>query len=235
MPTIPRLFVMPSLTPGAEVAGSAEQAHYLGSVIRKRVGDEVCVFNGQDGEWRAHISTLRRDSVGFRLDARLRAQADEDDLWLVFALLKRDTTDLVVQKATELGASVIQPVVTDRTNASRVNDGRLRAIAIEAAEQCERLTIPEVRSPRALGDLLMGWPSARPLFAAIERADAAPVASVSGPCGLLVGPEGGFTPQELDVLRRYQFVAPVSLGPRVLRAETACLAGLAVLRSSGNR
>jgi 16S rRNA (uracil1498-N3)-methyltransferase len=235
MPTIPRLFVTPSLTPGAEVAGSAEQAHYLGSVIRKRIGDEVTVFNGLDGEWRAHISVLRRDTVAFRLVAWLREQAGEDDLWLVFALLKRDTTDLVVQKATELGASVIQPVITDRTNASRVNDGRLRAIATEAAEQCERLTLPDIRAARALGDVLMDWPSDRPLFAAIERVDAAPIAGVSGPCGLLVGPEGGFTSQELDVLRRYQFVAPVSLGPRVLRAETACLAGLAVLRSTGSR
>lgn len=235
MPTIPRLFVDHPLTRDTEIAGTAGQAHYLGSVIRRALGDEVCVFNGVDGEWRAHISALRRDRVGFALEAQLRPQAAEDDLWLLFALLKRDTTDLVVEKATELGASVIQPVLTDRTNAGRVNEVRLRAIANEAAEQCERLTIPDVRAPRPLADLLASWPQDRPLFAAIERSDAAPIKSVAGPCALLVGPEGGFTPLELDALRRYQFVAPVTLGPHVLRAETACLAGLTLLRSSGSR
>ena len=235
MPTIPRLFVDRPLQSGADIAGSAGQAHYLGSVMRRAVGDEVCVFNGRDGEWRAHISALRRDRIAFRLEAQLRPQAPEDDLWLVFALLKRDTTDLVVEKATELGASLIQPVITDRTNAARVNEARLLAIATEAAEQCERLTIPEVRSPRPLPDMLATWPANRPLFAAIERSDAAPVKPFSGPCALLVGPEGGFSPAELDALQRYQFVAPVTLGPRVLRAETACLAGLTLLRSGGCR
>ena len=235
MPTIPRLFVDQPLHPGTEVAGTAGQAHHLGSVIRRVVGDEVSVFNGRDGEWRAHISMLRRNSVGIELDALRRPQAPEDDLWLLFALLKRDMTDLVVQKATELGASVIQPIVTDRTNAGGVNEMRLRAIATEAAEQCERLTVPDVRPPRPLADLLASWPSGRPLFAAIERADVAPIKPVAGPCALLVGPEGGFSPRELDVLGRYQFVAPVTLGPRVLRAETACLAGLALLRAAGCR
>ena len=235
MPTIPRLFVDQPLSADADIVGNAGQAHYLTSVIRRSVGDEVCVFNGRDGEWRARISVLRRDRVGFRLEERLRRQDPEDDLWLLFALLKRDTTDLVVEKATELGASVIQPVITDRTNAARVNESRLLAIATEAAEQCERLTVPAVRGPRPLADLLAAWPAGRPLFAAIERSDAAPIGSFAGPCALLVGPEGGFSPAELDVLRRYKFVAPVTLGPRVLRAETACLVGLALLRSLAGR
>ncbi len=236
MPTIPRLFVDQPLNPSADIAGTAGQAHYLGSVMRRAVGDEVCVFNGRDGEWRTRISVLRRDRIAFHLEAQLRPQAPEDDLWLLFALLKRDTTDLVVEKATELGASVIQPVITDRTNAGRVNEARLLAIATEAAEQCERLTVPDVRTPRQLADLLAAWPDGRPLFTAIERAaDAAPIRAFDGPCALLVGPEGGFTPQELDALCRYQFVAPVTLGPRVLRAETACLVGLALLRSPGCR
>ena len=235
MPTIPRLFADQPLHRGADIAGSAGQAHYLGTVMRRAVGDEVCLFNGRDGEWRARISALRRDRIGFQLGTLLRPQELEDDLWLVFALLKRDTTDLVVEKATELGASVIQPATTDRTNAGRVNEARLLAIATEAAEQCERLTVPDMRPARALADLLTTWPEDRPLFAAVERADAAPIRPFAGPCALLVGPEGGFAPRELDALRRYKFVTPVSLGPRVLRAETACLAGLALLRSTGCR
>ena len=223
------------LQPGQAIAGTEGQAHYLSSAIRRTVGDELCIFNGRDGEWRARISTLRRDRVDFTIDVRLRPQAPEDDLWLLFALLKRDTTDLVIEKATELGASAIQPVITDRTNAARVNESRLRAIATEAAEQCERLTVPDVRTPQPLARLLAGWPESRPLFAAIERSDAMALRGFEGPCALLVGPEGGFTPLELDALRRYKFVAPVSLGPRILRAETACVAGLALLRSPGGR
>ena len=235
MPTVPRLYVDRPLLPGTEIAGTSGQAHYLGSVLRRAVGDEVCLFNGRDGEWRGRIASHRRERIGFALETQRRPQTTEDDLWLVFALLKRDTTDLVVEKATELGASVIQPVLTDRTNAGRVNEARLRAIATEAAEQCERLTIPGVRLPRPLGVVLESWPSDRPLFAAIERADAPPIAHTAGPCALLVGPEGGFSPSELDALGRYKFVAPVTLGPRVLRAETACLAGLTLLRLGGRR
>ncbi len=233
MPTIPRLFVDDPLHPGAEIAGTTGHAHYLDAVIRRTVGDELFLFNGRDGEWRAHVSSLRRGHVTFQTDTLHRPQVPEDDLWLLFALLKRDATDLVIEKATELGASVMQPVITERTNAARVNQARLHAIAVEAAEQSERLTIPLVHPPRPLPALLASWPAGRPLFAAIERSDSTPIRGLTGPCALLVGPEGGFTPLELDVLRRYPFVAPVSLGPRVLRAETACLAGLARLRSPG--
>ena len=233
MPTIPRLFVDHPLSAGADIAGSTGQAHYLSTVIRRGVGAELCVFNGRDGEWRARISALRRHRISFELEVLLRPQAAEDDLWLLFALLKRDTTDLVIEKATELGASVIQPLITERTNAARVNEERLLAIAIEAAEQSDRLTVPVIRTPRRLAEELEAWPAGRRLFAAIERADVAPIRPFAGPCALLVGPEGGYSPLELDVLRRYPFVAPVSLGPRILRAETACLAGLALLRSPG--
>jgi 16S rRNA (uracil1498-N3)-methyltransferase len=173
--------------------------------------------------------------VAFQLDSQRRPQAPEGDLWLLFALLKRDTTDLTIEKATELGVSVIQPVITDRTNAARVNEGRLLAIATEAAEQCERLTVPEIRPPRPLAELLASWPAERKLFAAIEREDVGPIQPTADPRALLVGPEGGFTTAELDALRRYPFVTPITLGPLVLRAETACLVGLALLRSAGSR
>jgi 16S rRNA (uracil1498-N3)-methyltransferase len=235
MPTVPRLHIDQPLTTDAPIAGSAAQAHHLGSVLRRSVGDEVCLFNSREGEWRAHIATLRRDRVAFALDAQMRPPMPEDDLWLLFALLKRDTTDLIVEKATELGVSVIQPVITDRTNAARVNDARLRTIATEAAEQSERLTIPDIQPPRPLPDVLESWPTNRPLFVAVERADAAPIIHCAKPCALLVGPEGGFTAQELDAFRRYPFVTAVTLGPRILRAETACLAGLTLLRLGGSR
>lgn len=235
MSTVPRLFVHQPLTAGDEVGGTAEQAHYLGSVMRRSIGDAVCLFNGRDGEWRGRIVALRRDRVSFALDSQLRPQSSEDDVWLVFALLKRDATDLVVEKATELGASVIVPVLTDRTNAGRVNETRLRAIATEAAEQCERLTIPDIHAPQPLPDVLVSWPEGRSLYAALERADARPIHASPGPRALLVGPEGGFTPRELELLRRYPFVVPSTLGPRVLRAETACLAGLTLLQAGGYR
>ena len=204
--------------------------HYLGTVLRCGANDPVRLFNGRDGEWQARIGELRRDRVTFVAEALLRPQQPDPDLWLVFALLKRDATDLVVQKATELGASALRPIITERTNAARVNESRLTAIATEAAEQCERLTIPVLHPPTRLPDLLAAWPSGRTLYAAIERANAARPAPATQPAALLVGPEGGFTPAELEATLRHPFVTPVSLGPRILRAETACVAGLALLQ-----
>lgn len=231
--TIPRLFVDAPLAAGTEIAGRAGHAHYLGTVLRRAAGDVVTLFNGVDGEWQAEIGALRRDPLPFRVRHMLRPQQPEPDLWLAFALLKRDQTDLVAQKATELGASALLPVITARTNAARSNLDRLRAIAIEAAEQSERLTVPRIDPPRPLAQLLAEWPAGRSLQVAAERADAPGLRPMAGPAGLLVGPEGGFTPAELDDLRRWPFVALVSLGPRILRAETACLAGLALLQAPG--
>ena len=229
--TIPRLFVDAPLAAGVDVIGRPGQAHYLGHVLRRAVGDPVCLFNGRDGEWHARIATLRRDPACFTAERQIRPQRPDADLWLAFALLKRDATDLVVQKATELGVDTLIPVVTERSNTTRVNLARLTAIAVEAAEQSERLTVPVLHPPQALGDLLAGWPPDRPLRVAAERAGAPHLRSAAGPAGLLVGPEGGFTPAELDVLRARPFVALASLGPRILRAETACLAGLALLQA----
>lgn len=231
MTTVPRLFVEHSLAEGNALYASPAQAHYLGQVLRRGIGDAVRLFNGRDGEWQARITELRHSRMVLMVEARLRPQELDPDLWLVFALLKRDATDLVVQKATELGASALWPVFTERTNAARVNEARLAAIAVEAAEQCERLTVPVLHPPRRLPDLLASWPPGRKLYAAIERSTAAPPHPAANPAGLLVGPEGGFTPAELDAMLRHPFVTVVGLGPRILRAETACVAGLALLQA----
>ncbi len=230
MHTAPRLFVTNTLHDGAAIHGSAAHAHHLGTVLRRGAGDAVRLFNGRDGEWAARIGTLKRDQVTFETQQRLREQVAEPDVWLVFALLKRDATDLVVEKATELGASALLPVFTERTQSARVNLDRLRAIAIEAAAQSERLSVPELHEARGLFDVLAKWPAGRPLVAALERSDAPRVAAAEGsPMALLVGPEGGFTPRELDVLRAAPFIQPASLGNRILRADTAAIAGLALL------
>jgi 16S rRNA (uracil1498-N3)-methyltransferase len=222
----PRLYLTSDLAPGIDVVGNAGQGHYLRNVLRRTTGDAVTLFNGRDGEFAAHIAQLRKSGITFRTASQIRPQAPEPDLILAFCLLKRDATDLVVQKATELGASALLPVLSDRTNIAAANPERLRAITIEAAEQCERLTVPSLHAPQSLAALLAGWPRERPLAAALERAEAPPP---RGQTALLVGPEGGFSPGELDALRAAPFIQAVSLGPRILRAETAAIAGLALL------
>lgn len=232
MPGSIRLYVDAPLAPAAAIAATPAQAHYLGTVMRRGEGAAVRLFNGADGEWRARLTALRRGEATFVAECRVREQAAEPDLWLVFALLKRDATDLVVQKATELGVAAILPVITERVRGERVNEARLAAIAMEAAEQSERLTVPVIHPPRRLRDVLADWPAARPLHVAAERAGAPHLRPAHGPAALLVGPEGGFAPRELDALRAAPFAVPVSLGPRILRAETASIAGLALLQAS---
>ena len=224
-----RLFTDADLEPGAELAATPAQAHYLGTVMRRGPGAALRLFNGRDGEWRARIAAIRKERATLAVEDLLRPQAPEPDLWLVFAPLKRDATDMLVQKATELGASALLPVLTERTNTDRVNLARLAAIAMEAAEQSERLTVPALHPPRRLPDVLAGWPEDRPLVAAIERSDAPPPPRGLAHAALLVGPEGGFSPAEVQMLRSRAFLVPASLGPRVLRAETAGIVGLALL------
>lgn len=228
--TTPRLFVPAPLAPGTELAATPAQAHYLGNVMRLGPGAVLRLFNGRDGEFLAEIAAIRRDRASFTVNQQTRPQAAEPDLWLVFAPLKRDATDLVVQKATELGAAALLPVFTERTNTARLNLDRLRAIATEAAEQCERLTVPRMADPQRMGDLLAAWPAGRALMVALERADAPSPRATDSPAALLVGPEGGFAPNETELLRRQGFVTPITLGPRVLRAETAAIVGLALLQ-----
>jgi 16S rRNA (uracil1498-N3)-methyltransferase len=231
--TIPRLHLDGTLDPGAEIEAAPGQAHHLG-VLRRGAGDPVRVFNAAAGEFDATIAYLRKDRATFRLGQLVRAPAPEPELRLLVAALKRDAMDWLVEKATELGVSLVQPVLTRRTVADRANAQRLSAIARGAAEQCERLSVPEVRDAQPLHRILDAWDGAT-LVVAMERSAAAPlrraVAGLAPPLGLLVGPEGGFEGPELDDLRRRAFVVPAALGPRILRAETAAVAGLAALQA----
>ncbi len=228
-----RLFVEADLAAGAELALPREQAHYLAHVLRLGPGAAVALFNGRDGEWRAGVGGLGKSRAVLRVETRLREQAAETDLWLVFAPVKKTPLDFMIQKAVELGAGALLPVITRHTAVERVRRERLRANAIEAAEQCERLTVPRVDEPVSLSHLLDQWPAGRRLLLCAEAGEAAPIQEILGdsdPGGawaVLTGPEGGFAETELDAMRKLPFVTAVSLGPRVLRADTAALAALA--------
>lgn len=232
--SIPRLHLDETLREGVELEAAPGQAHHLGTVLRRAVGDAVRVFNARDGEHEASIAFLRKDRARFAVGRRRREPAPEPALRLLVGALKRDPMDWLVEKATELGATHIQPVLTRRTIADRANAARLSAIARGAAEQCERLSVPEVAEALPLHRVLDAWDSV-PLVVAMERSAAPPlrdaVTGLSSPLALLVGPEGGFEGAELDDLRRRAFVVPAALGPRILRAETAAVAGLAALQA----
>ena len=229
-----RLFVKTPLGAGDILSVDDAQAHYLANVMRLGMGDSLRLFNGVDGEWLAAVTGLSRKSVSLEIRHQTREPEQEPDCWLCFALLKRQKTDLVVEKATELGVSVILPIITARTQADHVNLERLRAIATEAAEQCERLLVPEIRAPVSVAKLMQAWPERR-LYVADERRTAPLLKSAPGaalPSALMIGPEGGFTEGELEGIARTPLVTRVSLGRRILRAETAAIAGLALLLSS---
>jgi 16S rRNA (uracil1498-N3)-methyltransferase len=228
----PRLYLDTHLAPGLEIEAEVSQAHHLGNVLRRGVGDAVLVFNARDGEWAGRIASLKKDRCRIALEAQSRAPRPEPDLRLMVAALKRDAMEWLVEKATELGVAAIHPVLTRRSVADRVNLARLSAIARGAAEQCERLSLPVIHAAMPLHAALGSWDGA-PIFMAAERsgAPALPEALAGQrlPLGLLIGPEGGFDRAELDGARSYPFVKTIGLGPRILRAETAAVAGLAVL------
>lgn len=245
MSATPRLFVAPDLVEGEILKIDGDQAHYLARVLRLRVGDPVRVFNGRNGEFGAGVSAAGKSTVTLELGARVRAQLAAPDLWLLFAPLKKARTDFVVEKAVELGASEIRPVLTERTDAETVRTDRLQRIAVEAAEQTERLDVPPVREAVKLGQVLGDWDSGRTLIYADEAGDeggkpwggeagrARPIADAlreagRGKAAILIGPEGGFSPAERKRLREVPQVKPVSLGPRILRAETAAVAALSL-------
>lgn len=248
MSATPRLYVAPDLREGLEIPTEADQAHYLTRVLRLAVGAPVRVFNGRDGEFDAILSSFTKSTAQLRLGARTRAQLAAPDLWLMFAPLKKARTDFIVEKATELGVSEIRPVLTERTDADTVRIDRLQRIAIEAAEQTERLDVPPVRSAMKLEQALSGWDEARILIYADEAGDeggkpwggaagrASPIADMlkaltPGRAAILIGPEGGFSLAERKHLRGLPYVRPVGLGPRILRAETAAVAALALYQA----
>ena len=226
-----RLYVTADLAPGVAVALDHGQSHYLASVMRRAVGDEVLVFNGRDGEWRAPIEVLGKRGVIVRPTVQERSQALGPDLDLVVALVKRARVETIVEKAAELGARRVRLVITERTNAERTRLDRLAAIAAEAAEQTGRLDVPEVVEPVKLQRLIEGWEAPRRLLFCDEAGDAKPALQAlgeapSGPWAILIGPEGGFSPAEREALRNLPYATPATLGPRILRADTAAISAL---------
>jgi 16S rRNA (uracil1498-N3)-methyltransferase len=231
-----RLHVEHDLGDGLAIRVEGAQAHYVNTVLRLARGEVVAFFNGRDGEWLGRIDGVGKGWCSLRLFEQRRAQREEGDLWLAFAPIKRTHIDFLVEKATELGVSALYPVHTAHTVVGRVNLDRLRANAVEAAEQSERLTVPRVHEPQDLAALLAHWPAERRLLLCDESGAAGPIGAVlrgtpAERWAVLVGPEGGFAETELDALRKLAFVCPASLGPRVLRADTAALAALAVLQA----
>ena len=233
---IPRLWVSESLA--APVTLDADQTHYLRAVMRLGAGAELLLFNGRDGEWQAKITSISKNSATAEPMRQTRSQQPEIDLVLLFAPIKRGRVEFLIEKAVELGVSALQPVMTRRTIISRLNLDRLNAHAREAAEQTERLSVPPVLAPLALEAALRNWPEGRRLILCDESGTAPSLGKVlqeAEPCAeswaVLTGPEGGFEPSELDLIRRFPFATPVSLGPRILRADTAALAALAVFQA----
>ena len=221
-----RLFVDAALHKGAPVPLDGGQAAWLGRVMRRREGERLVIFNGRDGEWEAEVAALERGSGRAAVLLRLRPQRASPDIWLAFAPAKRGTADLAVRQATELGAARILPVAAERSVVDRLNPERLRRIAIEAAEQCGRLDVPEIAPLTPLRDLLAAWPAERPLAAC--HPGGGTMQAGPAPGGLLLGPEGGFAAGELDAFAETGFVRLVDLGPRILRAETAVVAALSM-------
>lgn len=232
-----RLHVPDDLASDAEFALDEGQSRYLSSVMRRGVGDEVLVFNGRDGEWRAAITVVGKKAVILRASSQERSQALGPDLDLVIALVKRARIETIVEKAAELGARRVRLVITERTNADHTNVGRLQAIATEASEQTGRMDVPEVVAPVKLDRMIADWDATRALLFCDEAGDAKPVlAALSGapesPWSILIGPEGGFSPTERDALRNLTYATPATLGPRILRADTAAISALTLWQAA---
>lgn len=225
--TLTRLYVQASLSQGDHIELPKHQAHYLGNVLRKGEGDALRLFNSDDGEWRAEITAISKRTATLIVYEQLREPQACPDVTLCFAPVRKHRTAFIIEKATELGVRTLQPVITARTQFPKVNLDKMRAQVIEAAEQTERLDIPMNVAPQKLNDMIAGWDQNRTLIFADEAGDSKPAAhalkAIDGPAAILIGPEGGFTPEEREVIRAQSFAVPVSLGPRILRADTAAL------------
>jgi 16S rRNA (uracil1498-N3)-methyltransferase len=235
-----RLYVNALLAGGARIELDRGQANYVRNVLRLSEGAKLLVFNGTDGEWEASVATSSRKGVTLAAEKRTRPQDQPGDLHYLFAPLKQARQDYMIEKAVEMGASVLRPVFTSRTQPSRLNAARLRAHAIEAAEQCGILAIPEIAEPVKLDALLAGWDQRRLLVFCDEEAPVeSPIAALEArkrkgerlPLAVLIGPEGGFGDREREALLRQPAVLRLPLGPRILRADTAAVAGLALVQA----
>jgi 16S rRNA (uracil1498-N3)-methyltransferase len=244
-----RLYVTAPLQAGATLTPSPEQSRYLTSVMRQTVGDPLLLFNGEDGEWRATVSVVAKRGCQLTVEHRTRDQTSPPDLDLIVALVKRTRLETIIEKAAELGCARVRLITTARTNADHVKLPRLQAIAMEAAEQTGRLDLPQVFDPLSLGKLLEAWEPTRRLMFCDEAGDdpdaqwggeqgrARPVLDAlkdqrPGPFAILIGPEGGFAPAERDRLRALPFVVPVTLGPRILRADTAAISAMTLWQAT---
>jgi 16S rRNA (uracil1498-N3)-methyltransferase len=232
-----RLYLPATLAEGGMAALDATQAHRLRHVLRLGPGAAVAGFNAKDGEFLCRVVELGRNGGALEVERQLRGPTPEADLWLLFAPIKRLRLDWLIEKGTELGVVAFLPVITARTQPERINAERLLAHAVAAAEQSERLSMPDIRTPKPLASMLASWPSERRLIVCDETGAGTPIAAawagfaLGVPAALLIGPEGGFAETELDALRNLPFVTAVGLGPRVLRAETAALAALAAFQA----
>jgi 16S rRNA (uracil1498-N3)-methyltransferase len=227
--SLPRLFVRETLSEGVRVELDPGQANYLGNVLRLKQGAQLLLFDGRSGEWIARIEEAAKKRMILTVERRTREPDSIPDVWLAFAPVKRAQTDWLVEKATELGVARLMPVVTQRTIVDRVKLERLEAIAIEAAEQCGRTILPQVSEPLALAHFLQNRDPARPLYFADETGGEPAASSFApGPAVILTGPEGGFTDDERSLVRTAPNAVAISLGPRILRAETAALASLTI-------
>src|SRR5262245_52723252 len=231
-----RLHVDTDLAEGTTVACSSEQANYLRNVLRLRAGEPILVFNGRAGEWRAELVEAGRRGASLRIGGQVRPQEGGPDIDYRFAPWTRARLDYLVQKATEMGVARLRPVLTRHTVAERVNLERMRANTVEAAEQCGILRIPEVLEPEKLENAIASWDAARPLlFCDEDSEERCPLSALArlepGPLALLVGPEGGFDEAERALLASKPFVRRISLGPRILRADTAAVAALALVNA----
>lgn len=227
-----RIFVDLPLNVGGQTALPEEKSHYLTNVMRLKDGDKLVCFNGIDGEFAAKIVSAHKKQTLIVITEQLRQQQNSPDIWLLFAPLKKDRTDFLIEKAVELGATKLVPVITKHTITDKIRPERLKMQIIEAAEQCERLDIPTLADAIKLNDLLNGWNQHRTLYFMDERGKgqscAVAFAKKTKSAALLIGPEGGFADEEANTLYQLPFVNTISLGPRILRAETAATASLAI-------
>lgn len=235
MPKI-RLFTPHDLTNGSILPLTESNIHYLSKVMRKKEGDQILLFNGRDGEWICNIGEMGKKSGSANAVWQTRPQKNEPDIWLCFAMVKNTPMSNILQKATELGAAKLQPVITEYTNSDRFNANRAEAIILEAAEQSERLTIPEIADPVTFKKLLEDWDKGRKIILCDESGSGSPAVAAltkltKGKYAIFTGPEGGFSKTEFEILRKHPYIIPIGMGPRILRADTAAIAALACCMS----